>query len=765
MLSYGRRNAVLHCLLAAACCLALASSSSADVPGAVAGTIRDTSGLPLPGVTVAITGAGGGPRSDTTTDVQGRYSLMAAHSGDYDLDATLPGFQPSHLHLRVGAGQRLVVDVQMKIAGVSQNVTVRGDGSDAPPVSRVLVTRTDLDHIPGALQAGSLCVITELSPSAVVAHDQVHVRGGHQVGYAIDGVEVPSTSVTSNLALLFDPKEADAIDFQRGAYSAEYGDRLYGLLDVVTKSGFDRARGGESMVIAGQQRDMEGAAAYGDHADSLAWFAQVSGNRTDLGLTPPSLPALHDQTWGAGGAARVWASRGTDRLLTMTGSVRADDFGIPRLPQDESAANNQVERDVYFHAQWNHTGAEHAVWSLTPYYHFSSVALNPDIAPGAAASGELLTSDDRGIHYLGVKADWSGSFGRHTIKAGGGSYAGFLRDRFVLPVSATSEGARAMPVPNERADAAPSASGPASSFADFVAKAGIESSAFVEDVYQPAGQVTASLGLRWDRAQAWQTESGLQPRIGLQAKVPSTPLTAHAYIGRFFQAPPLEALGPGGAQFAALGEQAFLLVRAERNTQWEGGIALPAGGGIVDLTYYDNHATNFLDHEQLGDSSVFLPVNIAQARLRGLEVSASSAPGRRLRARLVYSHSYAQGRGGVTGGLGDIEPRATLGYYFLDHDERNSAVASLDWTMSSSAWAHASIAYGSGFLRADGPEHLPSHVTGDLAAGFSFARRWSAAIDVLNVTDRRYFVNLSSEFNGTHIARPRTVSMRLCARF
>jgi outer membrane receptor protein involved in Fe transport len=188
-------------------------------------------------------------------------------------------------------------------------------------------------------------------------------------------------------------------------------------------------------------------------------------------------------------------------------------------------------------------------------------------------------------------------------------------------------------------------------------------------------------------------------------------------------------------------------------------------GGSVDVTWYDNHATNFLDHEQLGDSSVFLPVNIAQARLRGLEMSASSAPGRPLRVRLVYAHAYAQGLGSVTGGLGDIEPRAASGYYFLDHDERNSATGSVDWTITPSAWTHVSISYGSGFLRADGPEHLPSHVTGDVSAGFSFAGRWSAAVDVLNVTDRRYFVNLSSEFNGTHVARPRTVTMRLCARF
>jgi Carboxypeptidase regulatory-like domain len=170
MLSYLRRNGGPR-LLAAACCLMLAWPADADVPGAIGGTVRDTSGLPLPGATVTITGAGGGPQADTTTDGQGRYSLIAARSGEYDVQATLSGFQPGRLHVRVAAGQRVVVDLQLAVAGVSQNVTVHGHGSDAPPVSRVLVTRTDLDHIPGAMQAGSLCVITELSPSAVVAHD------------------------------------------------------------------------------------------------------------------------------------------------------------------------------------------------------------------------------------------------------------------------------------------------------------------------------------------------------------------------------------------------------------------------------------------------------------------------------------------------------------------------------------------------------------------------------------------------------------------
>jgi outer membrane receptor protein involved in Fe transport len=158
-------------------------------------------------------------------------------------------------------------------------------------------------------------------------------------------------------------------------------------------------------------------------------------------------------------------------------------------------------------------------------------------------------------------------------------------------------------------------------------------------------------------------------------------------------------------------------------------------------------------------------VNVAAARLRGLEVSAASPPGKRLRARLVYAYGFAQARGAVTGGLGDLEPRADAGYYFLDHDQRHTSVASIDWTITPRSWVHFAVKYGSGFLREDGPDHLPSHVTADMAVGLSERSHWSAALEVENLTNQQYLINLSSEFNGTHVARPRSVGARLRLSF
>ena len=79
----------------------------------------------------------------------------------------------------------------------------------------------------------------------------LHVRGGHQVSWLIDGVPVPNSSIGSNVGVQFDPKDIDYLEVQRGGYSADYGDRTYGVFDVVPRSGFERYNEGELVATYG----------------------------------------------------------------------------------------------------------------------------------------------------------------------------------------------------------------------------------------------------------------------------------------------------------------------------------------------------------------------------------------------------------------------------------------------------------------------------------------------------------------------------------
>ena len=53
-----QRSKLLVCLVAVACCLALASAAEAQTTGAVRGRVVDPDGAPLPGVTVTVRGDG-----------------------------------------------------------------------------------------------------------------------------------------------------------------------------------------------------------------------------------------------------------------------------------------------------------------------------------------------------------------------------------------------------------------------------------------------------------------------------------------------------------------------------------------------------------------------------------------------------------------------------------------------------------------------------------------------------------------------------------
>src|SRR5205085_2489870 len=80
---------------------------------------------------------------------------------------------------------------------------------------------------------------------------EAHARGGHQVTWALDGVALPNTNIASNVGPQIDPKDADYVEQQRGTYSAEYGDRTYGVFNVIPRSGFARSKQAELLISYG----------------------------------------------------------------------------------------------------------------------------------------------------------------------------------------------------------------------------------------------------------------------------------------------------------------------------------------------------------------------------------------------------------------------------------------------------------------------------------------------------------------------------------
>src|ERR1035441_7312021 len=90
-----------------------------------------------------------------------------------------------------------------------------------------LVSRLDIEHTPGADRTNSLAMITDYVPGSYVTHDMLHMRGGHQTTWLLDGIPLINTAIAQNLGAQIDPKAMEYVEVDRASYGAEFGDRTY----------------------------------------------------------------------------------------------------------------------------------------------------------------------------------------------------------------------------------------------------------------------------------------------------------------------------------------------------------------------------------------------------------------------------------------------------------------------------------------------------------------------------------------------------------
>jgi hypothetical protein len=131
--------------------------------------------------------------------------------GDYKITVTQSKFDTGEQTVTVASNSSPILHFQLKIASVNQTTVVVGQ-ADVANVDSVtpttLINRADIAQTPGADRTNSLAMITDYVPAAYVTHDMLHIRGGHQVDWLIDGVPVPNTNIASNLGPVIDPKDS-----------------------------------------------------------------------------------------------------------------------------------------------------------------------------------------------------------------------------------------------------------------------------------------------------------------------------------------------------------------------------------------------------------------------------------------------------------------------------------------------------------------------------------------------------------------------------
>jgi hypothetical protein len=240
--------------------LFLGTMAYAQGTASIAGTVKDSSGSVLPGVTVTSTQTATGLVRTAVSDAEGGYTISNLPVGPYKLEFMLQGFRTSvqtGIVLQVGGSP--TINAALELGNVEESVTVEGE---APLIEtrsvgigmvvdnqRVLELplngRETLDLVyqtgmaaSGGTLGGARGGATSTSPGTIA------VAGGlpNATAYTLDGATHNDPFNGSSMPLPF-PEAMQEFKVETSALPAQYGFHSAAAVTAVTKSGTNRVTG------------------------------------------------------------------------------------------------------------------------------------------------------------------------------------------------------------------------------------------------------------------------------------------------------------------------------------------------------------------------------------------------------------------------------------------------------------------------------------------------------------------------------------------
>src|SRR5688500_12334300 len=196
--------------------------------GSLRGTITDELAAVIVGANVVLTDANG-LQKKTTTNAEGIYTYAGLVPGKYTLTATAPGFAPSESKDVDVTGARQSVDLTLKVT-IEEKVTV----SETPVsteatnnANQTVIAGKDLDALPDDPDELAAALQALAGPS-------VGPNGGQIVIDGFTGGTLPSKDSIREIRINKNP------------FAAE-NDQPSGRIDILTRRGTDKLRGGASV--------------------------------------------------------------------------------------------------------------------------------------------------------------------------------------------------------------------------------------------------------------------------------------------------------------------------------------------------------------------------------------------------------------------------------------------------------------------------------------------------------------------------------------
>lgn len=224
----------------------LYSALYAGNTGKIVGIATDkNSKEPLPGVNVILIDS----RMGAATDINGEYYILNVPPGSYSIECTYIGYQTIIMEkVQVQSDQTTILNMELiestmeldeAIVVTAERPLVQKDLTS----SKKVTTAEEIKALPVETFSGILATQAGVTQGA---EGELHIRGGrsNEIGYLVDGVSLANPYSTNGLATSVATNAIQEMTVVSGAFNAEYGNAMSGIVNLVTKDGGNKFSGG-----------------------------------------------------------------------------------------------------------------------------------------------------------------------------------------------------------------------------------------------------------------------------------------------------------------------------------------------------------------------------------------------------------------------------------------------------------------------------------------------------------------------------------------
>ncbi|HXI30736.1 MAG TPA: TonB-dependent receptor [Vicinamibacterales bacterium] len=347
---------------------AFAQSTAAN--GTIEGTISDSSGGVLPGVTVTITNVDTAAERSVTTNEKGLYRAPLLPLGKYHVVAELQGFKKfEQTDITLSVGQTAVVNATLTVGTVSETITV--SSSDIPALD---IARIDIGHTMSELEVHNLPLVARnpynfaLVQPGVTGIENVEFGvprlaangAAMRINYQIDGNTNTEKDRAGLRLLPMSEVMIQEVKVVTTGFAPEFGQTMGMVYNAVTPSGTNKFRGEGSYLFRRKPFSAFpfffgcGSTTVAANCPAITASAdQKPDTRTDTGTADVGGPLIKNTLFFYGGWEQTRRDLSSGSLITVDPSIVA---AVGVKPQPTAAPNVQTAKFAIAKADYQING-------------------------------------------------------------------------------------------------------------------------------------------------------------------------------------------------------------------------------------------------------------------------------------------------------------------------------------------------------------------------------------------------------------------------